>query len=162
DDALTLRRVHERGGFRAAILEYMRKTTFRPLVAWLAATYGAVTEGCLQPRAGAPGYVVIAVPEKRGDVATVVRAAIARFPGVAREGETPTKAPEKTRPPDATDRLHEAIAKGDLRAVKAAIAEGAKVERRHGPTEDTALVAAVKKKNAAAVRALLAAGAKPN
>jgi len=160
DGALTLRRVHSPGGFRPVVLEYAKKATFRPLVAWLRAEHAAVAEGCMAPRTGHPGLLVVAIPA-RARVESVVAAATARFPGLWRHGERPEEAPGATD--DREARLHAAIVAGDLAAVRRAIAAGAKLERRLGEGGSTALILASGTKGAkrvAVVRALLEAGAK--
>ena len=156
EGSLSFRRVHERGGLRSAALEYRRKATFRPLVAWLKSTYGIVAEGLVGPRRGAYGLLALAVPRGVSPSAAIA-AASAKFADVRRSGAPP-------RPPGAssteTAALHEAIAAGDRARVRAAIASGAKLDRRHGDAGDTALIAACKKGDRNAVRSLLAAGAR--
>lgn len=162
DDVLTFRRVHARGEFVAEMLEYAKKATYAPLSRWLEREHGAIAEGCIGPHGGEPGLVVVAIPRRAG-AAKVVAAACAKFPGVWTPGNRPPKATPKAG--DADLRLHDAIANGDAAAAKQAIASGAKLERRVGPADDTALTAAAGSRHAramAVVRVLLAAGAKVN
>ena len=66
----------------------------------------------------------------------------------------------KERAPDADDALHAAVTKGEVRALKAALLAGARLESRRGGQARTALLAAVALRELAVVKVLVAAGAK--
>ena len=71
------------------MLEYMKRSTFAPLVNEMKTEHGAITEGCIGPRGGQPGLiVVVAIPSRIG-VAKVIAAASKKFPGVWTPGDRP-------------------------------------------------------------------------
>ncbi|MBE7483626.1 MAG: ankyrin repeat domain-containing protein [Polyangiaceae bacterium] len=145
---LRYRRTHKLGGFSVDALEYRHKATFAPLVALLEKKCGVVCEGFSPPTIGSPGVVAIAIP--RGvALPDVGKAVERRFPDVR-----PVPSPED----EANERLHGAVIKGDLRTLRKALTEGARVNSKneHG---QSAVFVATDRGDAAMLKALRAAGA---
>lgn len=154
---LTHRRVHTRGPFRVAALEYAKKATFRPLVAWLASTHGVVTEGVVGPRGDDSGVVALAIPASLVTRA-VLAEAIARYPEVWPLGERPAPTSRPGSAKGAKPTLASAVAAGDMPLLRKLLRAGAKLDARneHG---NTAAFLAARRGDLAMLRALAKAGA---
>jgi len=98
DGALEFQRKFADGDFETNALVYSKASVFRPLVRWLAQSFGAVARRISAPKLFAEGFlatglIVVAVPKRIG-FARMARSAERRFIGVlslAREGSEQLK-----------------------------------------------------------------------
>jgi ankyrin repeat protein len=155
---LAFRRTHKIGGYWVDVLEYKHKATFQPLAAWLEKTHGIVCEGIEGPQGDSPGVLGVAVP-KGVSYSVVGKGIDARFPDVWPLGSRPEESQKEPSPARTrTAALHHAVKNGDVKALRKALADGAKVNAKNEQGQTPALVAAMRG-DAKTLTALRSAGA---